>query len=789
MTVSTRHLDQDFVSEPSEASDKLVKILCELLANGEEREKCLSAQILGKFGTSAAQAALASALRDEGEDVRSDAIESLIRADKGLDADVLLWSLLNDPVLEVKLSAIDGLALVGGAVAEEWLTKLVKDRCEDEVAWDGYGAEWDDWLDVQRKAILALGTLKCEASAAALLEAARDPFGQEVWPEVTVALSEMGAAGLLELATLATDASARVREHTARALSTVQDERVGEILRVLFADADPDVRVAAAEVLMARGEEADLAVLLADSAPQMRRLALKALGKLSFSKLEKVAFEDEEDTLRVMALERMAAGEIAKPEALIERIERSLRSASDVFVAALIPVLAKIENETTETLLTEIATHRKEEPVLKAFIVLHGEKPCVEGLAILQEQVTSAEQEIRLAALNSLAKLSDGEGDIADNAAVQLVWAVSGKLMPEAHEQDILDSAKEKDPSDLGDNGKGEDKPPRVQIDREGNVIEPQAAPVEAVAEEEVVVEERSTEELVASVTAGAEPAVADEVPDGAIERVEDLPDNVVAFPGSTLGAILNTDEEIEKLAEEPVELGKQDMRFLELANDLIEKKRVVPGRPDDPALDIRLLALRICGDAKRPELIDALISALSDRQMQVRFAASQSLVHLVDNGLELSEEAIARILALPPENDVAVRAMRVELLGTSYNPEAEAVVIAALNDKTDAVSASALKILAGKPEANIDVCSYLKSTRRGLRVAAMELVSADADVNALGEIFEAAQMENGVLIPRAALCLRCYAQESVLGALEQWLDGNLSRKLAALEVFNKYLA
>lgn len=782
MTVSTRHLDQDFASEPNEATDKLVKILCELLADGEEREKCLSAQILGKFGTPAAQAALANALRDEDEDVRSDAVEALIRAGKRLDADVLLWSLLNDPVLEVKLSVIDGLALVGGAVAEEWLTKLATDRCEEEVAWDGYGAEWDDWLDVQRKAILALGTLKCEASAAALLEAARDPFGQEVWPEVALALSEMGVAGLLELATLATDASARVREHTARALSSAKDERVGEILRVLFADADPDVRVAAAEVLMARGEEADLAVLLADSEPQMRRLALKAPGKLSFSKLEKVAFEDAEDTLRVMALERMAAGEVTKPEALIERIEQSLRSASDVFVAAMIPVLAKIEDEAAETLLTEIATHRKEEAVLKAFIVLHGEKPSVEGLVILQEQVTSAEQEIRLAALNSLAKLSDGEGDIADNAAVQLVWAVSGKLMPEAHEQDLLDSAKEKDPSDLGDNGKGEGKPPRVQIDREGNVIEPQA-PVEAVAEEP------SAEELVASVTAGAEPAVADEVPDGAIESVEDLPDNVVAFPGSTLGAILNTEEDLEKLAEDPVELGKQDMRFLELANELIEKKRVVPGRPDDPALDIRLLALRICGDATRPELIDALVSALSDRQMQVRFAASQSLVHLVDNGLELSEEATAWILALPPENDVAVRAMRVELLGTSCNPEAEAVVIAALNDKTDAVSASALKVLAGKPEANIDVRSYLKSPRRRLRVAALELMNGETVSGALDDIFEAAQMENGVLIPGAATCLRCYAQENVLGAMEHWLEGSLPRKLAALEVLNKYIA
>ncbi len=788
MTVSIRHLDQDFAIEQTEATEKLVKTLCELLANGEEREKCLSAQILGKFGTSAAQAALAEALRDKDEDVRSDAVEALISTGKGLDADVLLWSLQNDPVLEVKLSAIDGLAIVGGTVAEEWLTKLAKDRCEEDVAWDGYSAEWDDWLDVQRKSILALGTLKCEASSAALLEVACDPFGQEVWPEVTMALSEMGVTGLLELAGLATDASARVREHTARALSSAKDERAGEVLRVLFADADPDVRVAAAEVLRARGEDADLAVLLADSEPQMRRLALKASGRICYSKLEKVAFEDEEEALRILALERITASEITSPDILTERIERSLRSASDAFVAALVPLLARVESQAATALLSEIAVHRQEEAVLKAFIVLHGEKPSVEGLAVLQEQVTSAVQEIRLAALNSMARLAEGEGDIADHAAVQLVWAVSGKLMPEAHELDISDCAKEKEPSGSGGYGEGGGKQPRIQIDREGNVIESQA-PVEVAADENEVGEELSAEELVANVTGGADTVASYEVPEGAIERAEDLPDNVVAFPGSTLGAILNTEDEIEKLAEEHVDLGKKDMHFLELANELIEKKRVVPGRPDDPALDIRLLALRICGDARRPELIDALVSALSDRQMQVRFAASQSLVHLVENGLELSEDAIIRILALPRENDVAVRAMRVELLGTSSNPEAEQVVTAALNDKTEAVSASALKVLAGKPDADIDVRSYLKSRRRRLRVTALKLVSAGHHISSLDEIFEAAQMENGVLIPEAATCLRCFAQENVLGAIGQWLEGDHSRKLAALEVLNKYVA
>ncbi len=788
MAVSSRHLDQNFVIEQGEATQKLVALLSELLANGEEREKCLSAQILGKFGSPAAQAALVEALRDEDEDVRSDVIDALIHAGQELDTDVLLWSLQNDPVLEVKLAAIEGLAKTGGDVAVELLKKLAKDRCEEDVVWDGYGAEWDDWLDVQRKAILALGRLKQESAAATLLDAARDPFGQEVWPEVTMALAEMGVAGLLELAELAGDPSARVREHTARALLPSEDGRAHDILKVLFADADPDVRVAAAEVLMARGEEADLAVLLADSEPQMRRLALKASGELSYSTLAKVAFEDEDDTLRVMALERIADGEVTKPEALIERVEHSLRSASDAFVAALVPVLAKVGSEEADGLLAEIAQHRTADEVLKAFIVLHGDKPSVEGLAVLLEQVTSAEQELRLAALNSLAKLAEGTGDIADNAAVQLAWAVSGKLMPEAHEQDMLDIAKEKDLSGPDNNGKGEGKQPRVQIDREGNVIEP-ATPEELATEGIDGAEEPVVEDLVAKITAGAQEHVADEIPEGAIERMEDLPDNVVAFPGSTLGSILNTDEDLETLAEEPVELGNKDMHFLELANEHIEKKRVVPGRPEDPALDIRLLALRICGDAKRPELIEALVTALSDREMQVRFAASQSLVHLVDNGLKLSEVLIGRILALPPENDVAVRAMRVELLGTSETQEAEEVVKAALKDKTEAVAASALRVLAGKSETNIDARSYLKSSRRRLRLAALELVGTAADVTALDDIFEAAQMENGVLVPGAATCLRCYSQEKVLGAMERWLDGELSHKLVALEVLNKYVA
>ncbi|SDR29912.1 HEAT repeat domain-containing protein [Pseudovibrio sp. Tun.PSC04-5.I4] len=777
MTVSTIRLGQGFAVEQTEATEKLVKILCELLANGEEREKCLSAQALGKFGSSAARTALADALRDDDEDVRGDAIEAIVNARAGLDAQVLLWSLQNDPVLEVKLSAIEGLAIAGGSLAEEWLTKLAKDRCEDDVAWDGNGAEWDDWLDVQRKSMLALGTLKCEAASAVLLETARDPFGQEVWPEVTMALSEMGVTGLLELATLATDASARVREHTARALVLARDERAGDILRVLFADADPDVRVVAAEVLIERGGEADLAVLLADSEPQMRRLALKNPENISYSKLEAVAFEDEEETLRVMALGRLAEIEISNPEELIERVERSVRGASDMFIAALVPVLGKLEDEAAAELLKEISTQRKDPIVAKAFIVLHGIKPSVEGLELLLDHVTSSEQEIRLAALNSLAKLAEGEGDIADNAAVQLVWAVSGKLMPEAHEQDILDSAKEKDASALGNNGKGNDKPPRVQLDREGNIVEPSVA-------EEVV----DAPEIEAEVPADTDNLSTETLLVDAIESAEDLPESVAAFPGSTLGAILNTEEEIAKLAEEPVELGKKDMHFLELANETIEKKRVIPGRPDDPALDIRLLALRICGGAKRPELIDGMVTALSDREMQVRFAASQSLVHLTKNGLTLSEDAVKHILELPPENDNSVRAMRVELLGRSENADAEKFVQAALKDKSDGVAASALSALAGKQGGVVDIRGYLKNPRRRLRVTALDLMGKSPDFDALNDIFDAAQMEGGVLIPSAAACLRCHSPEKVLGAFEQWLGGDISRKLAALEVLNKYV-
>lgn len=770
MTVSLIHLEQAFAIEPSEASQKLVGVLSELLTKGEEREKCLSAQILGKFGSKDAQAALEAALRDDDADVRSDAIEAIVHSKTGLSADVLIWSLINDPVLEVKLAAVEGLALVGGAQAIDLLSKLAKDRCEDDVEWEGYGAEWDDWLDVQRKSILALGTLQCAEAIPAILEGARDPYGQEVWPEVTVALSEMSVAGLLELATLAEDPSARLREHVARSLLKVEDARAGAVLRVLFADADPDVRVAAAEVLMERGEEADLDTLLADNDLQMRRLALKSKAVLSQSKLETVAFGDPEETLRVMALERLAAMELSNPAGFVEQVERTLRGASAAFIAGVVPVLGTINSDDTEEMLSEIAEHRSEQPVIKAFLQLHGKKPSAVGLEYLQGHVVNAEQELRLAALASLAQLAEGEGDIADNAAVQMAWAISGKLLPEAHEQDILDSAKEKDPSALG-SGKGQDKPPRIQLDREGNIIE------------------RRVEE-VASEGEGVEADLASETElEGAIENPEDLPDNVVAFPGSTLGAILNTDEELEKIAEEPVELGQKDIHFLELANEHIEKKRVVPGRPKDPALDIRLLALRISGETKRPEMVEALITALADREMQVRFAAGQSLVHLINSGYVLSEEQIDRLLDLQPEADAAIKTMRVELLGTSDKDEALEVVRKALRDKSEAVASAALKALVSKEASEVDLRKYLAVDRRRLRATALELAGVAGLPDALDDVFEAGRMDNGVLIYQSAQCLRYYAQPDVFAGFDRWLDGNLSQKLAALEVLNKYTA
>ena len=159
---NSRNMARAPVSQPP--SDDVCQVLSGILGDGSDVHRCLAARALGRIGAPAAVQPLIAALLDEDEDVRTDAAEALSVLIDPRAGQQLLENLLGDPCAEVKLAAIETLAKLGDRRVTPWLRRMVKGR-DEEINWDEqefFASGWNDWVDVQAKAISALATLNAE---------------------------------------------------------------------------------------------------------------------------------------------------------------------------------------------------------------------------------------------------------------------------------------------------------------------------------------------------------------------------------------------------------------------------------------------------------------------------------------------------------------------------------------------------------------------------------------------------------------------------------------------------
>ena len=152
--------DQAPVSQsmPDGMRDEVCRVLSGILGAGVDVHRCIAAQALGRIGGEGAVQSLIAALLDEDEDVRTDAAEALSNLADPRAGQQILENLLGDPCAEVKLAAIETLAKLGEAQVIPWLRRMVKGR-DEEIVWDEdefYSSGWDDWVDIQVKAINGL---------------------------------------------------------------------------------------------------------------------------------------------------------------------------------------------------------------------------------------------------------------------------------------------------------------------------------------------------------------------------------------------------------------------------------------------------------------------------------------------------------------------------------------------------------------------------------------------------------------------------------------------------------
>lgn len=275
---------------------RALQALIEALRDGTPLVRAAAARALAHVETAAAVEPLLIALDDAEPWPRYYAAQSLGRLEAGAAAGALLRLASDDPAPQVRLAALEALALVGGQDEARAIAPLAANRdtelaCAaiktlgalggpaaapalglalaareparriaalEALARSGTGdvvllrrvAATDRAPAVRVAAVAALGTLPTDEAAAALVELTADPA---LRPTSVAALAGAGARWLGAIADGLTHESARVRRAMVEALARLRRPAAARYLRAATEDADPAVQAAAAAALQRLG--------------------------------------------------------------------------------------------------------------------------------------------------------------------------------------------------------------------------------------------------------------------------------------------------------------------------------------------------------------------------------------------------------------------------------------------------------------------------------------------------------------------------------------------------------
>ena len=284
-------------------AEEICGALSDVLHDGVDIHRCLAAQALGRIGDGRAVEPLIAALLDEDEDVRTDVAEALSTLADPKAARQLMENLLGDPCTDVKLSAIDALVRFKYPEVVPWLRRLIKGRDED-IVWDEsefYENGWDDWVDIQVKAIEGLAEMGIAEAIPDFIEAMEDEDAQDLSEIVFKSLSRLGKPGVETLAGFLYDSDDRQRCRAVSVLAGIEGKEVDGLLAGALNDPLPMVRLTALKALAGRDPFAQgLTSVFDDEDPEVRVEAVHLLGAAHPDLL--TALADDEDKAVQMAV-------------------------------------------------------------------------------------------------------------------------------------------------------------------------------------------------------------------------------------------------------------------------------------------------------------------------------------------------------------------------------------------------------------------------------------------------------------------------------------------------------
>lgn len=441
----------------------------QFLNSENEVLRCAAVTALAAWGEApveALRAALLVARMDPDPDVRSDAMEALSQVACAEDADALRHSLMEDPVREVKVAAIDALANIGDTASIPLLRELALSRCEDKVAWEDGGTDWEDWLDVQIAAIAALGRLNAEDAIEDLMTARGDEYGQALDVPVFAAFARMGTVGVAALIAIFELETGLSQSRAADALSAAAPDALAGNIGMMMTAENPILRRLAVG-LLPPDDPACARFAREDTDAGVRRFALERCAAHRPAHAL-AALGDPDEGVRSAALTHLPDTlDDDTAQAVIDNVAAWMQVAgADLAVASatMLPRLAGARSEAPLRALLD-DTDRPLQARIAAVRALGAIAPAVET-DTLTGLMENPAQQVRAAALTLLRDRANA-GDLSSASAIG--EAIQGSFVsPEAAviSRDEPDSAPEfATPKE----GSG---PRRIHITPEGDIID-----------------------------------------------------------------------------------------------------------------------------------------------------------------------------------------------------------------------------------------------------------------------------------------------------------------------------
>lgn len=664
------------------------------LRSERDEIRCAAVQTLCALGADLYRSALVELLLDEDPDVRTDAMAALATCATAQEAEVIIYSLMGDPVKDVKSSAIKALAHMNHLPCLPLLHRLVQDRCEDEITWEDGDGLWDDWLDIQIETLAALGRFGQAESVAEILQARDDEFGQNIDAAAFTALARIKDGGIAALLGLARTGADHTRTLAVQSLANIAPDIARPLADLFVLDKDARVRIVAVRLLDAENQYVDQ-LCLRDIDANIRAAALTQFApKRPGLSLE--ALKDTDETVIATAVQFITEA----PEDLDANLVAWMQTAGPELSAQSAGALQRLYPDHAVEWLFELAanTARPITARLAALATLGKEYPAsfVQTSDLLQDPA----QQIRLAVLKHLSSRAQ-KGD--PDALVMLEKVISGDVDPEAF------SATEAAPVEDLATSRVEVSDSRIKILPDGSIEETEGSDSEPV----------STLSLIQD---------ANQIPEG------DDQDGHISH------AKRRKRVAVEGPAAFAEDLQLNAIRFC--------------AKIQNPSIDIKLVDVLERGDANAKRAVYETLAARADTKNISGEALSVAKQGMNDEdpiirfcALKISATAADASAALQ-DKDALIRALAISLVG----PDEKDAVIAGFSDAVGVVREAALCASLSNFDRNTDVlvhglCGSLAAGYQDTLAAACTISEA-----ALGWITQ--NLKRGDLTTRDALLL-----------------------------------